>query len=105
MEKFRSRERGHHPHKAVATESALKSLVYFTLSVIATGTCLNLLNYDSTQKANLREVEVAVQAKEERVAQLRDKFNRNFDPHQTRTLMQEQSPKIDSEQLRVILLD
>jgi len=92
-------------HKELATESALKSLVYFTLSITASVACVNLINYGSTQQENLREVEVAVKAKEQRVEELRNKFNRNFDPHQKRSLMQEQTPLLDPEKMRVILID
>ncbi|MGK7874958.1 MAG: hypothetical protein AB4426_17155 [Xenococcaceae cyanobacterium] len=101
----RHRHRRHYSHMAVAAEITVKLLVNGVLSAAAIIALAKLLPYHLSQQAKLREVRIEVKDTETRVNQLRENFNRNFDPSQTKIVMQEQSPWVDPNQRRVVLLD
>lgn len=88
-------------HRWVATEITLKLAINGTLSMIAVVSLLNLIPYQLSQKARLREVRVEVQETERRVSQLRGDFRHNFDPHKINKVMQEQSPRLQPTQRRI----
>jgi uncharacterized membrane protein (DUF106 family) len=71
------------------------------LSMAAIAALVKLLPYQLTQQEKLREVRMEVQSTQERVNELRNNFSRNFDPNQTRKVMQEQSPRVDPNQRRI----
>ena len=100
----RYRKRHSNFHKQLAREIKIKLTVNIFLSIVAIATLIKLLPYQLQQQAKLREVRVEVKEIETRVNELRDNFNRNFDPHQTRKIMQEQSPFIDPNQRRIFLV-
>ena len=92
-------------HKAVAAEIAVKLLVNGVLSAAAIAALVKLLPYHLSQQAKLREVRIEVRQTEARVNQLREHFSRNFDPHQTKIVMQKQSPRIAPNKRRVFWLN
>ncbi|YAI81390.1 MAG: hypothetical protein ACQJCO_06045 [cyanobacterium endosymbiont of Rhopalodia sterrenbergii] len=79
----------------MTTEIKVKLIVNGTLSVLAACTLLKLLPYQFLQQEKLKEVRTQVQETERRVGELRKDFSRNFDPHQVKQVMQENSPLID----------
>lgn len=94
-----------HPHRAVAAETTAKLVVNLVLSAAAIAALVQLLPYHLSQQAKLGEIQTEVKGTEKRVNRLRDQFSRYFDPQQTKTVMQEQSHRIDPNQRQVILLD
>jgi cell division protein FtsB len=89
----------------IKAEIILKFAFNGILSLAALVALTKLLPYQFSQQAKLKEVRVEVQDTEHRVNELRDHLNRNFDPQQSRKIMQEQSPMIDPAQRRVILVE
>lgn len=104
------RSRRSRPPRKNETESWLKAEIFLklafnsVLSIAAIAGLIKLLPYQFLQQQKLKEVRVEVQDTENRVNELRNHWNRNFDPQQTRKIMQEQSPMIDPNQRRIILV-
>jgi hypothetical protein len=70
---------------------------------IAAGTALvKLLPYGFEQQAKLQQIHSEVVLVKERVDRLQTDFDRNFDPQQTKAIMQEQSSRVDPQQRQVI---
>ena len=90
---------------AVAMELTAKIVVNSLLSAAAIVTLIKLLPYQLSQQTKLNEVNIEVKEAEERVNELRDSFRRNFDPQQSRKIMQEQSPMVDPQQRRIIFIE
>ena len=104
---IRSRRRQRQPdsYRTVAVESTVKLLINGVLSAAAIAALLKLIPYLQSQQTELQEIQAEVERTRVRVGLLRDNFNRNFDPLQTRTAMKEYSPRVDPKQRRVILLE
>jgi hypothetical protein len=100
----RSRQRRSRFHQELATEIKLKLAANALLSVAAIAALLKLLPYQLTQQAKLQEVRSEVQEVAMRVEKLRSNFSRSFDPHQTKKIMQEQTPWLDPNQRRIFLV-
>jgi hypothetical protein len=100
----RRRHRQPHSHKGIAAEIAMKLVVNGILSATAIVTLAKLLPYQLIQQEKLQEVRLEVQETEARVDRLRENFSRNFDPSQTRNVMQEQSSRVAPGQRRIFLL-
>ncbi len=88
----------------IVLEISLKLVFNSVLSVVAITTLIKLLPYQATQQQKIKEVQVEVQNTENRVNELRDHLNRNFDPLESRRIMQEQSSMIDPDQRRIVFL-
>lgn len=63
-----------------------------------------LIPFQHLQQAKLHEVQMQVQETEQRVAELRDQFQRSFDPRQAKKIMVEQTPRIAPNQRRIIFV-
>ncbi|MGF1480921.1 MAG: hypothetical protein ACFB4I_15785 [Cyanophyceae cyanobacterium] len=92
-------------YRAVAVETTIKICINGVLSAAAISALMKLLPYHQTQQAKLQEIHGELDQVEQRVDALRNNFGRNFDPHQTKTVMKEYSPRIDPNQHRVFLLE
>lgn len=88
-------------HQGIAIEASLKIGMNLILSIAASTALIKLLPYQEIQQAKLSEVRRAVQETEIRVDNLRNQLNRNFDPEQSKKLMQEQSYRVDPNQRRI----
>ncbi len=86
----------------MAVESALKVGVNLGISMVALSTLVHLLPYRSAQTQKLQEVQSEVQRTEVRVGQLQTDFGRNFDTHQVKAILQEQTHMVDPSQKTVI---
>jgi hypothetical protein len=95
----------HHAKGGVAIELTIKLLVNSLLSLAALAALVKLLPFHLSQQAKLREISIEVGQTEQRVQHLRDNFNRNFDPQEATKIMQEQNPRVDPHQLRVVWLN
>ncbi|MGK7917690.1 MAG: hypothetical protein AB4038_19475 [Prochloraceae cyanobacterium] len=92
-------------HRLVAVEVIIKLLVNGVLITAALSAVIELLPYYRSQQAKLKEIHLEVSQTQRRVNHLRDRFSRNFDPRQTKIIMEEQSPRVPPEQLRVFWLN
>ncbi len=91
-----------HPYQGLAVETAAKLAVNLVLSAAAISTLLQLLPYQKTQQEKLQEIRAEVAKTEVRVNRLRSEFSRNFDPHQTKKLMEEMSYRVDPTQVQIV---
>lgn len=91
-----------HPYQGLAVETAAKLAVNLVLSAAAISTLLQLLPYHKTQQEKLQEIRAEVAKTEVRVNRLRSEFSRNFDPHQTKKLMEEMSYRVDPTQVQIV---
>jgi HAMP domain-containing protein len=92
-------------NKAVALELTAKIIVNSLLSAAAVVTLIKLIPYQYSQQIKLNEVNTEVEEAEKRVERLRENFRRSFDPQQSKKVMQEQSPRVDPQQRRIIFLE
>jgi hypothetical protein len=92
-----------HPHQILAAEAGIKLAVNIVLSVCATSALIQLLPHYRAVQEKLQEIQAEVNLTEKRVNQSRSDFNRYFDPSLAKTVMQEQSNRVDPQQHPVIL--
>jgi hypothetical protein len=99
------RRQRHHSFRAVAGETTAKLVVNMVLSAAAIAGLVQLLPYHLSQQTKLREVRLEVKRTETRVNNLRTDFSRSFDPGQAKSVMQEQSYRVDPNQRQVVWKD
>jgi cell division protein FtsB len=96
------RRHRHHSLQAVVGETTVKLVVNVVLSAAAIAGLAQLLPYHLSQQAKLRELRAEVQRTETRVNNLRPEFIRSFDSEQTKSVMKEQSYRVDPNQRPVV---
>jgi hypothetical protein len=101
--KVRRRPR-RNPHQALIAEIGFKVGVNGVLAIVAITALVKLVPYNLAQQAKLREIRVEVSDLENRVGQLRADLNRQFDPQQAMSVMQEESIRVDPQQRQVVWL-
>jgi hypothetical protein len=89
----------------LVVETTFKLAVNITLSVAAISTLMRILPYQLSQQEKLQEIRAEVNVTQGRVSRLRDDFSHQFDPQQTKAIMQEQSNRVDPKQLQVVWTD
>ncbi|MBF2019622.1 MAG: hypothetical protein IGR93_05820 [Hydrococcus sp. C42_A2020_068] len=89
--------------RAVAIEITIKLVANAIVSAVAIAALIRLLPYQSIQQANLQELRDEVQETEALVNDQRQDFSRYFDPIQAKKVMQQQNPRLDPNQRRIIL--
>ncbi|MEM9088407.1 MAG: hypothetical protein AAGC93_06640 [Cyanobacteria bacterium P01_F01_bin.53] len=87
---------------AIAFESSVKLTVNLLLAIVAATTIAKLVPYYQSQHQRLSTLQSSVEAAEAKNSELRDQFNRNFDPTQASRIMQEQSGRSFPNQKKVI---
>jgi hypothetical protein len=92
-------------HQAVAGETTAKIVVNVVISAAAITGLVQLLPYHLSQQSKLGEVRAEVKRTEKRVNDLRSEFGRSFDAGQAKSVMQEQSYRVDPNQRQVVLQD
>jgi cell division protein FtsB len=92
------------PHQAAIAETGFKLGVNCVLTVIAITTLVKLVPYNLAQQSKLQEIHAEVSELESRVRHLRADLNRQFDPQQAMSVMQEESIRVDPRQRQVIWL-
>ncbi|MCU0537621.1 MAG: hypothetical protein MUD14_27360 [Hydrococcus sp. Prado102] len=90
--------------RALAIEIAIKLIANSVVSIAALAALVRLLPYQFSQQAKLQEIRLEVNETEAEVNTLRSNFNRYFDPTQAKKVMQEQSPRLDPNQRRIVLM-
>ena len=66
---------------------------------------MQLLPYHWSQQEKLREIRTEVKLMEGRVNILQAEFSRNFDPRQTKSIMEQQGYRFDPNQRPVVLMN
>jgi len=77
--------------------------VNMVLSVCATSALIQLWPHYWAVQEKLQEIQAEVNLTQGRVNQSRSDFNRYFDPSEAKSVMQEQSNRVDPQQRPVIL--
>lgn len=95
----------HRSHGVMVGEIMMKLAVNGVLSAAAIAALSQLLPYHLSQQAKLREIRTEVKKTDKRVSNLRADFSRYFDPRQAKTVMIEQSTRVDPNQRQVVLID
>ncbi|MBD2089410.1 hypothetical protein H6F67_06040 [Microcoleus sp. FACHB-1515] len=91
-------------YRARAIETGAKLSVNVILTIAAGTALVKLLPYGFAQQTKLQEIHAEVSIVKERVDRLQTDFSRNFDPQQSKAIMQEQSSRIDPQQRQVIFV-
>lgn len=92
-------------NQVLALEAGVKLGVNILLAIVAGVALVKLIPYTTAQQAKLIELKTEVASVQQRVDTLQTNFNRYFDPQQTQQLMQEQTNRIGSHQLKIILVE
>lgn len=93
------------PYNAIALETFAKLAVNITLSIAAVAALVQLLPYHFSTQTKLREIREEVSETQARVNGLQNKFNGAFDPQQAKTVMQQQSYRVDPARRQIVLMD
>ncbi|MGD1809363.1 hypothetical protein ACP6PL_28555 [Dapis sp. BLCC M126] len=89
----------------ITIESTAKLLTNILLSICVTSALLKLLPHYQSIQEKLQVIESEIGATKERLNNEKEKFSRYFDPGQAKTIMQEQSNRVDSHQMPIIWLE
>ena len=92
-------------YQVMALESTAKIAVNVVITAVAASALSQLLPYHWSQQEKLREISTEVKLMEGHVDGLQVQFSRNFDPQQTKSIMQEQGYRFDPSQRRVVLMN
>jgi hypothetical protein len=85
-------------------ETTVKITVNFAISAAAISALVQLLPYHWSQQEKLREIRTEVKLMEGRVNSLQAEFSRNFDPRQTKSIMEQQGYRFAPNQLPVVIV-
>ena len=83
-------------------ESTAKLLTNILISICVTSALLKLLPHYLSIQEKLQVIESEIEGTTERLKNDQEKFSRYFDPSQTKTIMQEQSNQVESDQIPII---
>jgi hypothetical protein len=89
----------------MALETTAKIAVNLAISGAAISALVQLLPYHWSQQEKLREMRTEVNQMEGRVNLLQTEFGRNFDPQQTKNIMQQQGYRFAPNQRQVVLMN
>lgn len=98
----RIRQKSQAPQRSIATEATTKLGVNLLLSLIAVAALAKLLPYNLSQQSSFEELQAKVAETESRVDRLQTDFNHHFDPRQARSVMQEESTRIEPGQHQIV---
>ena len=92
-------------NQGIITETVLK--LFFSLMIGITGiiSVIKLVPHHNTQQGKLKELRAQVKETEIRVFKLRKQLNRNFDPQQTQSLVEEYSALTTPDRIHVFVQD
>jgi hypothetical protein len=91
------------PHRALAVETALKLTVNLGLSGVAIATLIHLIPHQVGQLAKLQELQTASKTSNERLRNVKTTFQHYFDPYQSRSIMAEQTNRVDPKEKIIVL--
>lgn len=89
-------------HQVMAIETTVKIGVNLVIFAAAASALTQLLPYHWLQQKKLREVRTEVKIMEGRVQTLQAEFVRNFDPRQTKSIIEQQGYKFAPNQRLVV---
>ncbi|MFM7405929.1 MAG: hypothetical protein ACKO3K_04495 [Cuspidothrix sp.] len=95
----------HRAYQVMALETTAKLAVNTVISTAAISALVQLLPYHWLQQDKLREVRTEVKVMEGRVQNLQTEFSRNFDPSESKNIMQQKSYRFYPNQRPVVLMN
>lgn len=90
------------PYRVTVLELGAKLTVNVFLMAVALSALVKLVPYGISQQAKLQDLHKEVHSTEGRVQALAGDFAYHFDPQQMKSIMEEQSSRVDPTQWRVI---
>ncbi len=91
-------------YRGVRAEITLKLIFSWAIAIASLASAVKLLPYHLSQQAKLKELRIQVRETEARVVKLREQLNKNFDPQQTKNLMEQYSSLLAPNQSRIYWL-
>ena len=88
--------------QAIVAETGVKLAVNVVLGIAAVTALAKLIPYNLSQRQDLDQLQSVVQEVEVRVSALQSDLDRQFDPQQARSIMQEQSFRVDPNQRQIV---
>ena len=85
-------------------ELSIKIIINGLLSFVAFTALIKLLPCHISQQEKLAEIRLEVEETETRVKKLRESFTGNFDPRQTKKVMQKNSYRVDPHQRPIFFI-
>lgn len=98
-------KRSRRSNRAIALEAGFKLIGTSVVAAAAIAALVRLVPHRQTQLTQLAELNTAVAAAEVEAQQLRQSFNRYFDPAQANQIRQEQSGRDAPNQKNVVLIE
>jgi hypothetical protein len=98
------RRRHSDPYRGVTVEVSLKLVLSWIIAIAALSSLIKLVPYHLSQQAKLKELRTQIKETDARVSQLREQLHHNFDPQQTRSLMEQYSSLLSPNQSRIYWL-
>ncbi len=99
------RQRARHPHRTTIAETATRLSVNVVIACAAIASLVRLVPYNIAQQSKLQSLNAEVQGLERQVETLQGDFVRYFDPQQARSVMREESSRVDAGQRRIVWRD
>ena len=90
---------------AIALETTAKLAINVLFSAAAITALVQLLPYHQSVQVKLQEIDGEINVTQERVDRLQKNFHDAFDPKQAKTIMQEQSYRVDPSRRQIVILD
>ncbi|WP_088892607.1 hypothetical protein [Leptolyngbya ohadii] len=91
-------------HQAIVTEITVKLAINGLLAGVAAIALTKLIPYNLQQREELRQLQAEVAEVQQRVDILQADLDRQLDPQQANSIMQEQSYRVDPNQRQVVWL-
>lgn len=106
-EKKNRQQRSRHrlpTYRGMTVELSLKLIFSWIVAIASLTSLVRLIPYHLSQQAKLKELKIQVAETDARVIKLREQLNRNFDPQQTQSLMEQYSSLISPDRQRIYWL-
>ncbi len=92
-------------NQGIVTETVLKLFFSFLIGLAGVASLIKLVPYHIRQQGKLKELRAQVKETEAIVFKLREEFNRNFDPQQTQSLIEEYSSLTAPNRIHIFVRD
>lgn len=92
-------------NEGIFTETVLKLLFSLVIGMSGMISLIKLVPHHNIQQGKLKELRYQIEETEIRVLKLRQELNRNFDPQQTQSLVEEYSPLTAPNRIHVFVQD
>ncbi len=92
-------------HRRQGLEAGVKLFTYSALSVFGIVTLVNSIGYNWSLHGKVQHLKTEVQDAKIRTEKINSNFSRSFDPHAQRSVMEDNSYKVDPNRLKIVLME